>query len=298
MALKDALRTGVAHPAEAAATWLLYALFGLLPVDAASWLGGALARLVGPRLRVTKNARRNLKRVFPHLSESEIDRIVTAMWDNLGRTAGEHPHLAQFDPYKPASRVEVVGGEEIDKLRDDGMTGLLFAGHIANWELSPLAGVKRGLTVHLIYRRANNPLFDAIVQKGRAVLGGDLYPKGSEGAKQVLRAMRRGDHMAMLVDQKMNDGIAVPFLGIEAMTASAIAELAFRFDCPVVPARVERLKGARFRVTFEAPLEKPATGDRREDVKLLMTAINARLSAWIAERPEQWLWVHNRWPNP
>lgn len=297
MSLKSILRERFGEPAEAGATWLLYAAFGLLPVDAASWLGGFIARLVGPRLRVTQNARRNLKRIFPDLSERDIERIVLQMWDNLGRTAGEHPHLAKFDPYKPKSRVEVVGVEWIDQLRDDGRTGLLFGAHIANWELSPLVGARRGLVVHLIYRRANNPFFDALVQKGRAVLGGDLYPKGSEGAKQVLRAMNRGDHMAMLVDQKMNDGIAVPFLGHEAMTASAIAELAYRFDCPVVPARVERLEGARFRVTIEPPLEKPATGDRKEDVRRLMTMVNDRVSAWIKERPEQWLWVHNRWPS-
>jgi KDO2-lipid IV(A) lauroyltransferase len=268
-----------------------------MPVDLASCVGGALGRLVGTRLRVTQNARRNLKRVFPDLTETDIDRIIRDMWDNLGRTAGEHPHLAKFDPYAPNSRVEIVGGEQIDGLRDDGKTGLLFAGHIANWEISPLCGIKRGLTVHLVYRRANNPFFDAIVQKGRAVLGGDLYPKGSDGAKKMLRAMVRGDHMAMLVDQKMNDGIPVPFLGIEAMTAPAIAELAIRFDCPVVPARVERLRGARFRVTFEAPLENPSTGDRKADVKVLMTQINDRLSDWIRARPGQWLWVHNRWPS-
>ena len=286
----------VVHPVQAGATWTLYALFALMPLDVASWVGGFLGRRIGLRLRVTDTARRNLKRVFPNLSGAEIERIVTDMWDNLGRTAGEHPHLASFDPYRANSRVEVVGGEFVDALRDDGITGLLFAGHIGNWEIAPLAGIKRGLTAHLVYRRANNPLFDAIVQKSRAVLGGDLYPKGSEGARQMLRAMHRGDHMAMLVDQKMNDGIAVPFLGIEAMTAPAVAELAYRFNCPVVPARVQRLRGARFRVTFEAPMDKPDTGDHQQNVKLLMTAINARLGAWIAEQPEQWLWVHNRWP--
>lgn len=286
----------IVHPSEAGVTWMLYSVFGLMPVDMASWVGGALGRFVGTRLRVTQNARRNIKRIFPDFSETDIDRIIRDMWDNLGRTAGEHPHLAKFDPYAPNSRVEIVGGEQIDMLRDDGKTGLVFAGHIANWEISPLCGLKRGLTVHLVYRRANNPFFDAIVQKGRSVLGGDLYPKGSDGAKQVLRAMVRGDHMAMLVDQKMNDGIPVPFLGIDAMTAPAIGELAVRFDCPVVPARVERLQGARFRVTFEAPLVKPSTGDRKADVKALMTMINDRLSDWIRARPEQWLWVHNRWP--
>jgi len=286
----------IVYPSQAALTWTLYSAFGLMPLDMASWIGGALGRAFGPRLKATRTARRNLKRIFPDLAETDIDHIVMEMWDNLGRTAAEHPHLARFDPYARNSRVEVVGGEHVDALRDDGKTGLLFAGHIANWEISPLAGVKRGLAVHLVYRRANNPLFDAIVQKGRTALGGDLYPKGPDGAKQVLRAMIRGDHMAMLVDQKMNDGIPVPFLGIDAMTASSIADLALRFDCPVVPARVERLGGARFRVTFEPPLQKPASGDRAADAKVLMTRINDRLSDWIRARPGQWLWVHNRWP--
>jgi KDO2-lipid IV(A) lauroyltransferase len=110
----------IVHPGEAGVTWLLYAAFGLMPVDMASWVGGALGRFVGTRLRVTQNARRNLKRIFPDLTDTDIDRIIRDMWDNLGRTAGEHPHLAKFDPYAPNSRVEIVGGEQIDMLRDDG----------------------------------------------------------------------------------------------------------------------------------------------------------------------------------
>ncbi|MBT7235575.1 MAG: lauroyl acyltransferase [Rhodospirillaceae bacterium] len=291
-----ALGGSLAQRGEAAAAWLLYGLFAILPVDAASWLGGTLGRLVGPKLRVSRNARRNLKRVFPHMEDAEMARILTNMWDNLGRTAGEHPHLGKFDPYRKNSRVEVVGIEHVDALRDDGAAGILFGGHLANWELAPLAGTKRGLVVHLVYRRANNPFFDKIVQKGRAVLGGDYFPKGSEGARNILRVLRQGDHMAMLVDQKMNDGIAVPFLGIDAMTAPAVAELALRYECPLVPARVERLGGAHFRVSFFPPLEKPHSGDRQADVLTLMGMVNASLGDWVRERPEQWLWVHNRWP--
>ena len=291
-----ALGGSLAQRGEAAAAWLLYGLFAILPVDAASWLGGTLGRLVGPKLRVSRNARRNLKRVFPHMEDAEMARILTNMWDNLGRTAGEHPHLGKFDPYRKNSRVEVVGIEHVDALRDDGAAGILFGGHLANWELAPLAGTKRGFVVHLVYRRANNPFFDKIVQKGRAVLGGDYFPKGSEGARNILRVLRQGDHMAMLVDQKMNDGIAVPFLGIDAMTAPAVAELALRYECPLVPARVERLGGAHFRVSFFPPLEKPDSGDRQADVLTLMGMVNASLGDWVRERPEQWLWVHNRWP--
>ena len=296
LAHRGAILWGLAHRGEAVAAWLLYAVFAMLPLDAASWLGGALGRLVGPHLRVTQNARSNLKRVFPELDEARLERLITATWDNLGRTAGEHPHLSKFDPYRQGSRVEVVGIEHVDALRDDGIAGLFFSGHLANWELSPLAATRRGLVMHVVYRRANNPFFARIVQKGRSALDGDLFPKGSEGAKAMLRALRKGDHMAMLVDQKMNDGIAVPFLGLDAMTAPAVAELAYRYDCPLVPARVERLGGARFRVSFFPPLEKPASGDRKADIRELMGLVNATLGDWVQERPEQWLWVHNRWP--
>ncbi len=231
------------------------------------------------------------------MSQAEIEDTVVRMWDNLGRTAGEHPHLAQFDPYIKDSRVEVTGGEYFDALLDSETPSIFFAGHIANWELAPLAGTKRGLKIHLVYRRANNPFFDKLVQKGRHVLGGDFYPKGPEGAKSILRALRRGDHMAMLVDQKMNDGIAVPFLGRDAMTAPAVAELAYRYGYPVIPARVERLKGARFRVTIYAPLERPESGDKQSDIRAMTTEINRHLGEWISETPEQWFWVHNRWPD-
>ena len=203
----------------------------------------------------------------------------------------------KFDPYRENSRVEIVGIEYVDQFRDDDQPGLVFAGHLANWEVSPLVGTKRGLTLHVVYREANNPFFDRIVQKGRASLEGGLFPKGPKGAKSILRALRRGEHLAMLVDQKMNDGISVPFLGIDAMTAPAVAELAYRYNCPVIPARVERLKGAHFRVTFYPPLDKPDTGDKQKNAVQLMTLVNDHLSDWVRDRPEQWLWVHNRWPD-
>jgi len=235
--------------------------------------------------------------VFPELSADEIEVIVDRMWDNLGRTAGEHPHLAKFNPYKENSRVEVIGTEYLDQLRDDDAPGLIFAGHMANWELSPLAGTKRGLKLHLVYRRANNPFFDRLIQKGRAALGSELFPKGSEGSKGIIRALKKGDHLAMLVDQKMNDGISVPFLGRDAMTAPALAQLALKYKCPVLPAQVERLGGAHFRVTIYPPLELPNSGDKQADIAAMTTTVNEHLGDWIKQRPEQWLWVHNRWPN-
>lgn len=295
--MSSAVKRYVTYPLEAFLTLALLGLFRMLPVDTASAFGGWLGRKLGPRFGVDALARRNLKRFFPALDEAEIDRIVTAMWDNLGRTVGEHPHLDAFDPYRPDSRVEIVNAETLDRLKDDGKPGLLFAGHLANWELSPLTASRRGLPVHLFYRAPNNPLFDALVLRARGVLGGKLLPKGTQGAREALALLRDGEHLAMLVDQRMNDGISVPLLGVEAMTAPALAQFALRFDCPVIPVQVERLGGAHFRVTFHPPLQRPATEDRQAAIIEMMTEVNRYLGEWITARPEQWLWIHNRWPR-
>ena len=285
------------HAGEAAAAWFLYVCFSILPVDAASALGGWIGRTFGSRLSVSNNARRNLKSTYPDWSDHQVETIVMSMWDNLGRTAGEHPHLSQFNPYQKNSRVEVVGFEICETFLRADTPCLFFSGHIANWEISPLAAKGLGLTMHLVYRRANNPFFDKLVQKSRNVLEGDFYPKGSDGARGLLRALKRGANVAMVVDQKMNDGISVPFLGRKAMTAPALAELALRYKCPIVPARVERLQGAHFRLTFLPPLQIQNSGNKEADILEIMTEVNVLLGEWISEKPEQWLWVHNRWPD-
>ncbi len=109
--------------------------------------------------------------------------------------------------------------------------------------------------------------------------------------------MKEGKTLGILVDQKMNDGISVPFMGREAMTAPALAELALRYDCPVVPAHVVRLSGATFEVFVEEPLVVKKTGNRHLDVAALMEQVNQTMETWVREHPEQWLWVHNRWPK-
>ena len=275
----------------------LNTFFACLPVDTASTFGGWMARRVGPKLRVTKNARRELNIVFPDLKNEEIELIIIQMWDNLGRTAAEHPHLAKFNPYQKNGRVEIEGAEYIDQLREDNKPGIFFSGHLANWELVPLASTKRDLPLHLIYRKANNLFFDRLVQKGRLDTGGKYFPKGPAGSKDILKVLNSGDHLAMLIDQKMNDGISVPFMGRNAMTAPALGQLARKYDCPVVPVQVSRIKGAYFKITVHPPIKIEITDDKNLDIHNFMTNINSIVADWIKENPEQWLWVHNRWPN-
>ena len=285
------------HPIQAAGALAAYMLCRLLPLDWASAMGGFIGRAIGPRLGLSNRARRNLRAAYPGMPDAEVERIVRAMWDNLGRVAAEFPHLSEIQVYGGDGRVEVMGVEHVDGLRDDGEPGIFFSGHIANWEVLALGATQRGLPLDRVYREANNRLVQWLYDHGRAAVEGALIPKGPQGVRRLLQTFRGGGHLAMLVDQKMNDGIAVPFFGRPAMTAPALAELALRFDCPVVAARVVRLKGARFRLIAEPPMRFEKTGDQARDVLAAMTWVNSRIEEWVRETPEQWLWLHNRWPG-
>jgi KDO2-lipid IV(A) lauroyltransferase len=285
----------VRTPAEALLAELAYAFFRILPLDLASAAGGWVARLIGPRLGISKRARRNIGRAFADLTDSQIDSIVLGMWDNFGRVIGEFPHLAKLRP--GSDRLEVIGVEHVLAMRDDDQPGIFFSGHIANWELMAQVAAQNGVPLDRVYRAANNRWVDRLYRRGREGDEGLLIPKGAPGARQLLQSFAAGRHLGMLVDQKMNDGIAVPFFGRDAMTAPAMAELVLRKRCPLVPAHVERLKGAHFRLIVEPPMELPDSGDSAADVRSVMLMVNQRLEAWIRARPEQWLWMHNRWPD-
>jgi KDO2-lipid IV(A) lauroyltransferase len=275
---------------------MCFGAFGLLPLDWASAIGGALARTIGPRLGISKRARRNIRRALPELADHEIAKTIAQMWDNLGRVAAEYPHLRQIRVFEPGGRVETHGFEHMDRAVAAGRRMIIFSGHIANWEIGMLAAVQYGAEVAQIYRAANNPLIDRMITRFRSI-GGELIPKGTVAARRAIAVLRRGAHVTMLADQKMNDGIPVPFFGRPAMTASALAALALRFDCDVLPARVERLGGARFRLTVFPPLPLPSSGDHHADVATLMTRVNQTLEGWIRDRPQEWFWVHRRWPD-
>jgi Kdo2-lipid IVA lauroyltransferase/acyltransferase len=282
--------------AEAAAAAVFFAAMSGLPLDIASALGGLLGRLVGPRLGVSGRARRNLAAAMPELSAGEIARIVRGMWDNLGRVAAEYPHLRRLRVFAPGGRVATSGFDHIDRATAAGRSVIVFSGHLANWEIGALAAGQYGTDVAQIYRAANNPLVDRMIQRFRGT-GGEFIPKGRVASRRALATLRRGAHLALLADQKINDGIAVPFFGRPAMTGPALALLALHFRCEVLPARVERLNGAHFRLTIEPPLPLPDTGDRAADAATLMAAVNERLESWIRARPAEWFWLHNRWPD-
>ena len=275
---------------------------GLLPPAAASTMCGGVAGLVGPLLPVSRVAHANLRAALPGLDEAGRRRVVRQAWTQLGRTAGELPHVSRLQHTTEAGPGWQVEGEAVlAALAAQGGPAIFFSGHLGNWEVLPHAARAYGLPVAGIYRTAQNTGVDALLNRLRRSSSGEeqqMFPKGARGARQAMAHLRHGGKLAMLVDQKLNEGVEASFFGLPAMTASAAAAFALHFRCPLVPARARRTGPARLTLVVEEPLVLPDTPSRAADVLALSQQVNDVLERWIREDPGSWLWMHRRWPKP
>lgn len=284
------------HPLEAALVFTLLGLVRLIPADWASALGGWLARSIGPHIGVSRRARQNLEIAFPGIARAERERILRGMWDNLGRMLFEYPHLGRLS-HPDAGRVEVINEAPLVAAVEAGRPGVYFGAHLGNFEVLPLYAARRGLILTAFARAPNNPLIDRVVTLIRGTGGARILNKGSRGALGAIDVMRSNGYLAVLIDQKQNRGVPIPFFGHAAMTAIAPAKLALRFKAEVLTCRIERLKGARWRFTVSDPLPLPDTGDPEADAIELTRRVTAEVESWIRAKPEDWLWLHRRWPK-
>jgi KDO2-lipid IV(A) lauroyltransferase len=289
--------TQVLYVVEYALFRSVMGFFRVLGLKAASDLGGWLARSIGPKIPVTRRARRNMARALPELSEAERERHIALMWDNLGRTFAEYAHLDKFWAFKPGARIEIGGMEHAEAAIAKGKGGLFVSGHCGNWELMPRCIADKGLKGTLVYRPPNNPYVDAWISKQRRIGLPTIAAKGADGARAIVRTLKDNAFLAMLVDQKMNEGISVPLFGRPAMTATGAPSLSLRHGAPIVPAWCERLPNQHFRVTAYPEIPFPNTGDRDKDTYELALSLNQFLEARIRENPANWLWLHSRWPK-
>lgn len=268
----------------------------LMGPDRASNFGAWLFRSIGPLLSQHRTAKRNIALAFPEYSDEETEHVARLAWENVGRTAGELPHLPAIDPYN-GDRVDVVGAERLDAIREGERGAVMISGHFANWEVMAAVICRRPVDCLVTYRMLNNPHIDRRINAVRQAYGiGVLAPKGL-GTRELMRALGKGQAVALMNDQKFNAGLALPFFGHEAMTAPGPARLAQKFDVPIVPVSTVRTGPARFRVTVHEAIEQPRTGAPEADLEATVRNINAFLEARVREEPGQWFWQHRRWPK-
>jgi Kdo2-lipid IVA lauroyltransferase/acyltransferase len=280
--------------------WLLKAV-RLIDPDLLANFFARVMRTVGPWLPEHRLGRANLAAAFPEKSPAEIERILAGVWDNLGRVAGEFARLDQLWDYNrknpDAGRILSTpeGDARLDQMRDDGKPALVFAAHLANWELPALAARGNGLNSAVLYRRPNMPAAADAVVELRAGSMGMLIAGGPDAPFRLVEALRAGMHVAMLVDQHYGNGPEVTFFGRRCRVNPMLARLARHVDCPIYGTRAVRLPDHRMRIDLAGPIEMPRGADGRVDVAGAMQAITAVIEGWVREHPEQWLWLHRRW---
>lgn len=268
----------------------------LFPVDAVSDFGAWLFGTLGPLTSSHHVAETNLRIAFPEASDAEIETLLAEQWRQTGRFFAEFPIIDRI--VKEPGRLEVVGRERLEAIARAGGPAVLVSGHFSTIEVMAAAIVGAGVRCEVSYRAANNPYVNRRIREGRARYGVDrLAPKGTEGARALMRALVKGDAVALLNDQKANDGIAVPFFGVDAYTAPGPAAFALRFKVPVVPMSVQRRHKSRFTVFVHEPIVLEETGDRAADVEAGTRRITAFIEERIRARPTEWFWVHKRWPK-
>ena len=266
------------------------------PIDAVSDFGAWLFRIVGPLTGKHRIAETNLRIAFPHAPDAEILRLLDAQWTETGRWMAEFLILDRIAA--EPERLEIEGLERLTAIAEGAGPAVLISGHFSNFEVMAMAIVRSGVKCQVTYRAANNPYFDRRVVEGRRSYGVKLFaPKGLKGARELFRALRRGESVSLMNDQKFNGGVAAPLFGVTAMTAPGPSTYALAEGVPILPMSVQRKEKASFKVIVHEPFRLADTGDREADIEAGVRRINAFMEERIRARPSEWFWVHRRWPG-
>ena len=277
---------------------LVYVVYGcmrILPVAAASWVMGWMVSLIGPWTFWHKRATHNIVLAMPELDDAARSRILKGMWWNLGRTIGEYPHTATL---ANSDRVTFEGIEDLAETQETG--GFLISAHFSNWEINSCSAICEKERFVGVFRPFNNPFLNLLLNSRRKLFG-KIVAKGFEAAQAIIQTPRRKYFLGMLVDQKLNEGMAVKFFGRLAMTPVSYIKVAQRHDIPIIASHNRRISGCRFKIAFTkidvATIRPDLARNSTERQLAIAEAINEMIEGWIRADPELWLWIHRRWPE-
>lgn len=251
--------------------------------------GWVMSRIIAPLAGYDDRIRENLAKVMPDLPEDEVERLVRKVPDNVGRSVIENYSGKAF--LQRAGRSPVVGEglAAVDAAHAEKRPVIFVTAHFGNYEASRAAMTARGYTVGVLYRPMNNCYFNKHYVRGMEELGEPAFPRGRQGLGGMLKFLRGGGKLGMLIDLHIWDGEPLTFFDRPAMTSLSAAELALKYDAVLIPAySVRQENGLDFKIIFEAPI--PHT-----DPRTMTQALNNSLEALVREHLDQWFWIHRRW---
>lgn len=275
---------------ETAVIGLLLLIIRLMPTTLASNLGGRLGMWLGPKLKKNKAFKLNFKTAFPEMPAPEREQLVRQAWSNAGRVLAEYLHLAEICDNRV--EVNILGDSEVFK--NPQVPAVFIAPHYANWELVAGAIARQGIDIAVVYSPFANPYLNNIMRRVRGALGVRLLAR-DESTRAMLRQLKTGS-IGLVIDQRVDSGVPVPFFGMDKNTTMVPARLALSKACDLIPAKVERLAASRYRITFY-PSIKPTdtTASSQEQAIEMMAQANNYFEQWIREKPGDWFCSKRRW---
>ena len=280
----------IVWPLQGLIVLVLVTIIRLLPVRLTSALFGHILSVLGPKLPHHKRALRHLRYAMPELSDDEQNAILAKMWSHFGRLVGEYPHIHKM------GTDTFLTFHGLEHLQNATKGGFVIGGHLGNWELSTMVAAMMGRHYGVIYRPLNNPYANWALDMRRKRGKVDLYAKGQDAARGMLKTLKQNGLVFLYTDQKYREGMMAPFLGHDAPTPIGHIKIALKQKLPVFYMRVIRTSGCHYDVYIEPPIYLYEDGKADEATIAAHAAhMNDKLSQFIRENPEQWLWPHRRW---
>ena len=270
----------------------LFALFKILGFKLSSKIGGQIGKLFGPFFRSRKKILLNVKKAFPNVEEKKLELIINNMWKNYGRILSEYMFIKNFRNSKLGSFFTVEGQEILNEINSSNEQVIFFSGHFNNFELMAMQIEKSGINLAAIYRPLNNIFLNKIMERIRKkYICKNQIKKGRSGTRELLESFKKKNSIALMIDQRVSEGIRSNFFNEPALTTTIPAQLVKKFGCKVVPIYIERINDIYFKMT----VNKPIIYDKITTLEEITLDLNKKLEKMILLNPDQWIWSHNRW---
>ena len=270
----------------------IFIIFKIIGYKNAINLGEIIGKKFGPFFRSNYKIQKNLEN--SNIGNSEKDRkiIVNNMWGNYGKIFAEYMYIKKYRQNSLSNNIEVIGQNILDEIKNSNEPVIFISGHFNNFELMAMHIEKSGVDLAAIYRPLNNKFLNPLMEKIRKnYICKKQIKKGMSGTKEILKYFKKGTSIALMIDQRVSEGISCNFFNKKALTTTIPAQFVKKFNCEVVPIYIERKNKNQFRLEILNPIKF----FKNENIEIITSNLNKVLEKMIKRNPDQWMWTHDRW---
>ena len=270
----------------------LFIIYKFLGLKISSHFSGKLFETFGPIFRSKNLIKTNIQRAIPKINSSKIKSITKDMWNNYGRTLSEYMFLKGFRNDQFRSNINITGKEILQKIKLEKTPVIFVSGHFSNFELMAMEIEKSGVNLSAIYRPLNNIFLNILMERIRKkYICKNQIKKGTSGVRELLKLYKKGYSIALMIDQRVSQGIKSKFFNQEAFTTTIPAQFIKKFNCKVVPISIKRHNSVNFNIKVEKPIEF----SKNSSTERITRELNIWLEKTILKNPGEWIWSHDRW---